>query len=270
MAKQKKTEDGKEIKEPQMPYSDYRVGQEFDGDIIIEIFSSHREFLIYRTRGSHAVTFYYYDIGTNYKENFSKISEKAALLKSCVSNKYTNIKFKSRIALAYREALVGNLDCSIKIIEKIIDEAHPFRKNLARIIYLISCFCAVLITISFSVIQDTIINSDYLIPYTKIMLFGSLGGFISVSISLRRLDLDYDFYNWSQSVYGLFRIVISIISAIIAYVLLKSGFIFSNINSDNYFMYYAVAVFAGFSETWIPNTLKKIESENSKEETTSH
>jgi len=268
MAKQKNPVDEKEIKEPQMPYSNYRIGEEFDGDIIKEIFSAHREFLIYRAKGSHVVSCYYHDIETNYKENFSKISEKNALLKSCVSNKYTNLKFKNRIALAYREALVGNLDCSIKIIENIITEAHPFRKNLARIFYLISCFCAVLLTISFSVIQDTIINSDYLIPYAKLMLFGSLGGFISVSISLKRLDLDYDFYNWSQTVYGLFRIVISIISAIIAYVLLKSGFVFSNISTDNYYMYYAVAVFAGFSETWIPNTLKKIESKNIKEETT--
>lgn len=268
MANQKNSEDREEIKEPQIAYSNYRVGQEFDGDIIKEIFSAHREFLIYRTRGSHAVTFYYYDNGTSYKENFSKISDQVALLNSCLSNKHAYVKFKGRIALAYREALMGNLDCSIKIIERIIEETHPFRKNLGCIIYLISCFCAVLLAISFSVIQDTIINSDYLIPYAKIMLFGSFGGFISVSISLKRLDLDYDFYSWSQSVYGLFRIVLSIISAIIAYVLLKSGFVFSNINTDNYFMYYAVAVFAGFSETWIPNTLKKIESKNSKEETT--
>lgn len=244
--------------EPERPYSQYGVGQKFDGEIIAQIFSSHRDFLIYRVKNTSVVVFYYYDQGTDYKENISKIAHKVAKQKSFINDKFTRRKFNSRIALAFREALLGNDAVASDILDKVIEEAHPFKKNLANIFYLASCFNVVFILAIFAVLQDIIFKIDYFNPIIKVMLFSSMGGFISVSLSLKNLDLNYDFYNWSQGVYGSIRILTAIISGVIAFVLIKSGFVLSNLDQNNDYVFYSLAIVAGFSEKWIPNTLNKI------------
>lgn len=246
---------------PKLPYSNYNVGEYFDGEIIGQIFSSHKDFLIYREEDACNVSVYYPDENIEYSKNLSKISHKTAVLKGCVCNKLEHKKYNSRIAVMYREALRGNSETAEAIIDAILKDAPIFKRNLARIFYLISCFSVVLFMIILSVLQDTIFQFDYLIPYLKIMLYGSLGGIISVTISIKKLNLDFDFYNWSQLIYGAFRIILAIISAIIAYVLIKSDLIFSKLDSTNIYLYYVLAVMAGFSETWIPNTLKKLQKE---------
>ena len=247
---------------PKIPYSDYNVDDYFDGDVIGQIFSAHKNFLIYREKGSYTVSVYYNDEIPEYKRNLSKLSHKIALLKGCVCNKQEHNKYNTRIALAYREALHSNIETAMSIFDGILKDAPAFKKNLARVFYLVSCFSVVLLTATISILQDTLFQLDYLIPYLKIMLYGSLGGFISVTISIRTLDLDFNFYNWSQLIYGAFRIVIAIISAIISFLLVKSDIIFTNLDSENMYLYYVIAVMAGFSETWIPNTLKKMDKDN--------
>lgn len=245
---------------PQKPYHQYAKGAEFSGEIIDYVFFASEDFMVYRTKGDKCVSCYYDDLNQDYKDNLDKVSHHESLLKGCVCSDKEHEKFQRHIALFYRESLFGNIETAIKISEKIIEEVNSFKYNYARLYYLLSCFSTVLILFIFSLIQDNFIQSDYLFPYTKLMLYGGLGGFISVTISVKKLSLDISFYNWSHSVYGIFRIILAVICALVSYLLIKSGFIFSNLDNDNMFIIYLFAVMAGFSETLIPNVLKQIEN----------
>ncbi|MBN1183868.1 MAG: hypothetical protein JXB49_16365 [Bacteroidales bacterium] len=246
---------------PQKPYHQYSEGQIFAGDKIVQIFSAHEDFLIYRTKGDQCVTFYYDDSNQVYRKNIDLLSHKISLLKSCICSKNEHKRYNYQIAHFYKDCLLGNIESANITVERIIKDVHRFKSNVARLLFLLSCFGVVIIILILSIIQDKFIMNDYFNPYLKIMLFGSMGGFISVSFSLKKLSLDTSFYNWSHSVYGISRILIASMCAIIIYVLIKSGVFLSQYNSeDNMFVYYIFAVIAGFSETFLPNILRNIEN----------
>ena len=104
-------------------------------------------------------------------------------------------------------------------------------------------------------------NSYFILLFT-IATFGSLGGFLSVSINVNKLDLDIDGGANIQILTGFSRIFISMISSLIIFVIIKSDLALGIINDvKNNNIFYALAVISGFSETFVPNIIKNIESE---------
>jgi hypothetical protein len=85
----------------------------------------------------------------------------------------------------------------------------------------------------------------------------------SVAIGLRKLDVDLDTKWWVNATYGLIRLTIAILSAIVLYLLIKSDLILQPLFSDSFpqapFAFYALSVAAGFSETLVPNILRRTE-----------
>jgi hypothetical protein len=263
--KSKENPDLPKYVKPEKPYHLYTIGSRFEGDIIDHIFEAYDDLLIYRVKGEACVSVYFDEEDGQYKKNLSKISKKMAELKACVCTKLENKKFARQIALIYKTALLGDAETAELISDKVLVEAQSFKMGIARLLYLISCFSIVALMLIFCVLQDNYFMSEYLMPYAKIMLFGSIGGFISVFISLKKLNLEININYWSQSVYGIFRITVAILSAIVSYLLIRSELILPSINTENVFVYYIFAVVAGFSETFIPNVLKKIEKDKKED-----
>ncbi len=96
----------------------------------------------------------------------------------------------------------------------------------------------------------------------KIATCGSFGGFLSVSLNINKLNLDFDGSPAIQFFTGFSRIFISMISAIIMYYLIKSDIVLGLINYiNNNNVFYALGIVSGFSETFVPNIIKSVEKD---------
>ena len=244
---------------PKKPYYRYAEGDLFSGDVIGEIYSASKDYIIYRRKGDKCITYYYDDNIPDFKANLTKMGHLITKVKACIGYENKDKRYLRMVAWFYKQCLLGNTEIANKICNKILSISCSFRKNTARLYYLVSCLAVVALLLIFSFVQDVYIQSNYLEPYLKLMFYGSLGGFVSVSMSIKKLDLDIDYFSWSHTVYGVFRIIISMASAIISYLLIKSGLILSNLETGNIYIYYLFAVVAGFSESFIPNLLKKMD-----------
>lgn len=103
--------------------------------------------------------------------------------------------------------------------------------------------------------------------YIKDLIFvsaaGSIGGFFSLSVGLKKIVCEKEVSSFLYVVYGLERIIISIFASTIIYFAIKAELIFGTYNkAANPLVGYIVLSFlAGFSETLVPNLMKKIEKE---------
>jgi hypothetical protein len=120
---------------------------------------------------------------------------------------------------------------------------------------------------------------------------GSIGGFISVSLGIQKINFfegdeskEKDDANKEKEIgekqkkenrkykvgkiyfwlYGFERAFVSIFSAVIIYVALKSGLIFDIAKQINIFGFVIFGFAAGFSETFLPNVLKIVEKKGTQ------
>ena len=97
------------------------------------------------------------------------------------------------------------------------------------------------------------------------MSYAAIGGFLSVAKDIKKVQIEATDFGWFQIVYGSIRILIAMFSGLIMYVLLKSELIFPKLGgTGNYYIICLLAIIAGFSETMIPNLLKKVEKNELK------
>jgi hypothetical protein len=98
-----------------------------------------------------------------------------------------------------------------------------------------------------------------------IATWGAVGGFLSVATGIRKLDIDPDTAGWVSGLNGIIRLEIAVFSALVLWLLIKSGLIleplFTGIK-DKAFAFGAFAAAAGFSESLIPNVLRRAEEKN--------
>ncbi len=153
------------------------------------------------------------------------------------------------------------------MLENTIDKILKMRSVLGRIYYLCSAFIFVTINIFISLIL--LIAADNLaknLPPEIFVLcyvaaFASLGGFLSLALKLEKLDVDPDspwhFYLLS----GISRIAISVVAGVFVYMLIRAdllvGFVMDLDSKSGILVF---AFLAGFSETLVPDILRKIES----------
>ena len=88
---------------------------------------------------------------------------------------------------------------------------------------------------------------------------GALGGFLSVSIGIRKLEIDPD-ADWRiNGIAGASRIVIAMIGSIFVYFAIVSGLVLGNLSiEDSNAGVFAISVAAGFSESFVPNILRQM------------
>ena len=95
------------------------------------------------------------------------------------------------------------------------------------------------------------------------ILFGSaIGGTVSLIFRINKHNFE-EHLSWMYYVIiGLERTILAIFAGIIAYVGIKSGILFGNIENKSYWTIVAIAILAGFSEALIPGLLSKISNDN--------
>lgn len=193
------------------------------------------------------------------------------------SDQYNWSFFHTPNAFLYREtaraianALSGNHDLAIDILAFVEARLIARRRTQGQFLYLLTCtvILAIVMLIVFAHEYWIALSIDFW-PYrelVRVAACGTIGGFISVAIGIRKLDVDPDTRWWVNAFYGFIRLTIAFLSAVVLYFLIKGKLIFEPLFTETsdqaVFTLYAFAVAAGFSETFIPNILRKTE-ENS-------
>ncbi len=102
--------------------------------------------------------------------------------------------------------------------------------------------------------------------YQKIIIlfyiacFGSIGGFLSISINIKKIKFNPHEKKRTYILNSIIRMSIAVVAGLVSYILLKSNFINGIIEKNiNNYTYYSIAILSGFSEKFIPNLLNKVE-----------
>jgi hypothetical protein len=132
----------------------------------------------------------------------------------------------------------------------------------------ICCLCALVLIVLIALLVEFLLwrfgsPASPWTDWTRVVTWGAAGGFLSIAIGVRKLDIDPDTQWRVNAYYGLIRLTIANISALVLYSLIKAGpvfqLIFSGTSDRELFALYAFATAAGFSETLVPNTLLSTE-----------
>jgi hypothetical protein len=183
--------------------------------------------------------------------------------------------FQTPDAFLYREtaraianALTGNHKRAIDILAFVEARLIARRRAQGQFQYLLACMGTLAAIVFIALLLELMLwrSASSASPWpdlVRVATCGAAGGFLSVAIGVRKLDIDPDAQLWVYAYYGLIRLTIAIISAMVLYSLIKAGLVlqpmFAGETDRGMFALYAFATAAGFSETLIPNILRSAE-----------
>jgi|WetSurSiteA1Bulk_404760.scaffolds.fasta_scaffold02268_2 hypothetical protein len=246
--------------EKQKSLADYNEGDIYKGETITTLYAAKPDYLIFEGNDSGEVT-----VATDNPEirkRCSEISQQISIVTEYLVTRRQKQKYIDQIGLAYTEAIEGNIEEAKKISNKLITRIELYKINLGRFYYLLSCLSIVIIALVFSYFLKRYRFIPEIIPQFFIMTYASIGGFLSVAKDIKKIQVDSAEFGWFQWFYGATRILISMLSGLIIYVLVKSELILPGLNAENNdYIVCMLAIVAGFSESMIPNLLKRIEED---------
>lgn len=177
------------------------------------------------------------------------------------------IVYKARIANLISQALNGNPQEAKVQFAKLIDEINKEYKGqfMNRIRYLLTALMVVFLCIGTSLVIYTqdVWNNKNIHELIYVATAGSIGGFISVSRRLQETVFARDVWPGIFVFYAIERIVIAIFASIAVFFAIKCNLAFGFFNNKNQNTLHGYIVFsmvAGFSETFLPNLLIKLEN----------
>jgi len=202
-------------------------------------------------------------------DNFNKIKIELNEVKAILYKAKRENAFKQIISSAIAHGMEGERE---QAIQQLIDIKNRINTEyneefISKVLYIGTSFVISLffIIISILVYTNTLgISSKYnlLKELIYISTFGIFGGLISISLKLKSIELEKEINQFYFIFYGIERMFIAIIGSIFIYFIIKSGLAFDFINnlSNPLYAYAVIAVLSGFSETLIPDVLKKMEN----------
>jgi hypothetical protein len=135
-----------------------------------------------------------------------------------------------------------------------------------RLQYQAGSFAAVLVAVLFCVATRLWVGEDSQTELSPLRValvcaFGAIGGFLSVSVGIRKLDIDPDADWWINAVSGGSRILIAVIGGFFIYLAVVSKLVlgFSQIDYSVSAIL-AISIVAGFSEAIVPNVIGRLAS----------
>ena len=252
---------------PQL-FVEYKPGDIINGHEIKSIFASANNYIVYSAKQSRkAVSFFH----RGYPEDtFRPV---AALLTQIngMRKRLSNCnRYNSNVAAAYVECLSRNPENAIQILETVKQQIERDFIHEAKIGYLKIFLGLILLNVSISLFffyTKNYIQYDLLREYFTVATFGSFGGFLSTMYKINRLSFENEDNKSLLFFLSISRVILSMLSSVIIYILIKSNIILGILNkAENIYVYYIFAVVAGFSETFIPDILKKIERKTNEDD----
>jgi len=248
--------------------------EDVSGNIVKYVLASRNEFVIYEIENA--------DINNRLRVLFDGYTEESeqVLIQRFNYVKQNYIKAKG---LLYRSSNFGMMKNRIAHMlatvlsttdakfdgntefEKLIDEIErEYTKSVKhRLLYLLP---SVLISIVIGLFMGSK-YPDWFQNKTELwevlcVIFGSLiGGTMSIIFRVGKNNFEEHLSGGYYLFTGIERIVLSVFAGAIAYIGIKSGILFGNIEDKGYWTIAAVSILAGFSEALIPGLLTKISND---------
>ena len=197
--------------------------------------------------------------------NFLKISSQLGRIYALQPEELSKVEsINKTIARAITQSIEGNLEEATKLLNDAESRLIRLRCLQGRLEYLLSsgilALAFILVLLNATLLSKYFSISDEIVVLFKITTCGALGGFLSVSINVWKLDIDLDASRLLNFAAGSSRIIIAAVAGIFAYFAVKSDLILGNLSKTGYGIYIASMV-AGFSEKFIPNIIRSISKE---------
>ncbi len=252
--------------------ADFKVGsKEITNYKIQHIYIQTADYVIYRTK--EGLRYYIADefLPEDEKIYFKRFLEIGPELAKILSLQPEEIKSVESINKQVSRAMYLCFEDKPEFAKELLIDAQErlirLRCLQGRLNYLYSAFFIALVPFvclllfKFSNLFSGIPEIDI---YAKITTFGALGGFLSVSLNVWKLEIDLDARRNFNFTAGSSRIFIAIAAAILAFYAIKAKFILGTLHENDYGTYVAL-IAAGFSESFIPNIISKISKEEGEE-----
>lgn len=205
----------------------------------------------------------------NLEGNFEEIRVPLNEVRSVLYKARRDNAFKNIIASAIVQGLNGKVEQSIDYLNKIklrIETEHKAQfRNKLTFLFSNLFFVFVLVLISILQLLGTFEclygNESPIYTIVNIATFGSVGGFISVSLKLKNKIFETGVPNFMYIAYGFERSVVSVIGAIILYFMIVSNLVLGYVMELDRPIHTLLifSAIAGFSENLIPDLFEKLE-----------
>lgn len=206
------------------------------------------------------------------EKRYLEVTDDLDRLRSVLYKTGINPSYMYRAAHALQIALEGEAEKAKKLFGDISKDAQDEYQEVqsGRLAYLTGAIAtSVIVTLIALVVylyRDTcsVIFHRTLASYIYAVAFATFGGLLSISINIRKLAVEKTLGNCKYCLYGAVRQMISILGGIAIVTMIKGNFVFSLVNAsgaENIFAILTISFFAGFSENFVPNSLRKIESQ---------
>jgi hypothetical protein len=250
------------------------------------VYNKTKNYVIYEIKETGQIT---YKTAENFPDNTYSIALKLDKVETYLdSDQLLWNKYRNTMADIYYLCLEADKDTKLaeQMLDQIIPELELSIFGYSKIYYLIPCVA----TVAFFVLTCLFCRSYncFISEYPKmhvvdeqilfvlyVVTFAALGGLFSVAINIdKHQEKISSRVKWGiHSFAGVFRILIAMLSGLTLYVLLNSkiieiGFQKTRTGDYGHFIYYALAIVAGFSQTFIPNLMRKVEDTVDKPDST--
>lgn len=257
------------------------IGKEdSNGQKIYAIYVKSDEFAIYSTGINCSIRDITIFIGTKDPDDRLPIDKLQAVrsdfdkLKS-VAEKAGDTSYSDRVAQALAVAIFDDPEKARVLLHKIYqDIINAYKERVVgKLIYVTGTFSIAIIVGSFALYlyifqpESFVIKRPAFYEICLLCAFSTLGGLISVSRGLTKIDVEKGLGHIPYLLHGIERNVFSVIGGAFIYVLIKSNLLFGFVNTleDQFSGLMVFGFLSGFSETLIPNALKRIEDSANNE-----
>jgi hypothetical protein len=205
-------------------------------------------------------------------KNLDKIAASIGDAEDVMSKAVDKNLFKGRMAYAMGKALLGDVPEAKQMFHTLIDQTKmEYAEQLTdRSYYRITALIAALLIVTFALYVSW---ANPFVPLVNKLFYiaagGSIGGFFSMSLSVGNMVFERGLNKEQVIFYALERLIFSIFAACVVAVAVRLNLVFGFLNTlntkkpNNYqYGYVIAAVIAGFSETFLPNLLAKLEKKS--------
>lgn len=194
-------------------------------------------------------------------ERFVKVKQRYIEAKGLLYRSTNYGMMKNRVAHALASSLSSDKIDGNKEFEKLINTINEEHKlaTRGRIYYSSPAFVGtILVAIAAVWLMEWRHTS---MPYWQVLcvVLGSfLGGSISIFSGLKKYRFEEARQPYYYLILGVERLFLACVAGAVAYVAMRSGIIFKELDLSNYWGLMLIVVVAGFSEAFIPGVLEKI------------
>lgn len=238
------------------------------GNKVLHILSKGNEYCIYEIEHNDinyqlrvAIDGYTDDSEKILTERFNIVKNKYIVAKGLLYRSHNFGMMKNRVAHTLATCLQNDKlkgDEFDELINEIKNEQKKLTQN--RSFYYLPSLVLTTITAILAIYLKELRITDYQYWQILIIILGSLmGNSISLLTNIYKINFEERTQLWFYALMGIERIFLSGIASGIAYFLIRSKFIFPQIEIEDYWKIGIIAILASFSEKLIPNLLGKLE-----------